>query len=77
MANPDDKNEGNVPGRFYVDSACIDCDVCRANAPEFFGRNDDLGVSIVIKQPSTEDEIAACEEAKGSCPVDAIGDDGE
>lgn len=77
MANIDDKNEGCVPGKFYVDNQCIDCDVCREMAPDFFARDDDNGVTIVIKQPTTDEEIALCEEAKGSCPVDAIGDDGE
>lgn len=77
MANIEDKNEGCVPGKFYVDNQCIDCDVCREMAPDFFARDDDNGVTIVIKQPTTDEEIALCEEAKGSCPVDAIGDDGE
>lgn len=77
MANKDEKTNGNVPGKFYVDTQCIDCDLCRSAAPDFFGRNDDDGVSIVIKQPTTDDEVAQCEEAKAGCPVDAIGDDGE
>lgn len=77
MANKDEKTNGNVPGKFYVDTQCIDCDLCRSAAPDFFGRNDDDGVSVVIKQPTTADEIAQCEEAKASCPVDAIGDDGD
>ena len=77
MANIEDKNEGCVPGKFYVDNQCIDCDVCREMAPDFFARDDDNGVTIVIKQPTTDEEIALCEEAKGARPVDAIGDDGE
>lgn len=77
MANKDEKTNGNVPGKFYVDTQCIDCDLCRSSAPDFFGRNDDDGVSVVIKQPETADEVAQCEEAKAGCPVDAIGDDGE
>lgn len=77
MANIDDKNEGSVPGKFYVDNQCIDCDVCREMAPAFFGRNDDLGCSVVIAQPQSAEDIALCDEAKGACPVDAIGDDGE
>lgn len=77
MANKDEKANGNVPGKYYVDTQCIDCDLCRAAAPDFFGRNDDEGLSIVIKQPETDDEIALCDEAKSGCPVDAIGDDGD
>jgi len=26
----------NVPGKFYVDNQCIDCDACRATAPDNF-----------------------------------------
>jgi ferredoxin len=77
MADKDDKNEGNVPGKFYVDSSCIDCDLCRETAPSNFGRNDDDGLSIVIKQPENDEEAALCAEAMEGCPVEAIGDDGE
>ena len=31
-----DKVESNVAGKYYVDSNCIDCDVCRETAPENF-----------------------------------------
>ena len=77
MANKDEKWECNIPGKFYVDQQCIDCDLCRETAPEFFARNDDGGYSFVTKQPTTEEEIALCTEAKEGCPVEAIGDDGE
>lgn len=77
MADIDEKNEKNVPGKFYVDSNCIDCDLCRESAPDFFGRDDDEGLSIVIKQPVTDDEVAQVTEAMEGCPVQAIGDDGE
>ncbi len=77
MADIDEKNEKNVPGKFYVDSSCIDCDLCRESAPDFFARDDDEGVSYVKKQPGTEEEVASCTEAMEGCPVQAIGDDGE
>ncbi|MEG0024202.1 MAG: ferredoxin [Akkermansia sp.] len=77
MADKDDKNEGNVAGKFYVDSSCIDCDLCRETAPDNFGRNNDEGYSIVIKQPQNEEELEYCNEAMEGCPVEAIGDDGE
>ena len=35
MANKHDKNEGNVPGPFYIDSSCVDCDMCRLIAATF------------------------------------------
>ena len=77
MADIDEKNEKNVPGKFYVDSSCIDCDLCRESAPDFFARDEDEGLSYVSKQPSSADEIELCEEAMNGCPVNSIGDDGE
>ena len=77
MADNTDKEPLSAPGAFYVDTQCIDCDVCRDTAPDFFMRNDDDGYSYVFAQPSTPDDIELCYEALQSCPVDAIGDDGE
>ena len=77
MADPSDKVEGSVPGKFYVDTSCIDCDVCRTTAPENFEANEDEGFSYVCKQPENDEELAQVEEAMESCPVEAIGDDGE
>lgn len=76
MADNTDKQPDNVPGMFYVDTQCIDCDVCRDTAPDFFTRNDDEGYSYVFSQPVTPEDIDLCQEALESCPVDAIGDDG-
>ena len=76
MADREDKNVENVPGKFYVDSQCIDCDLCRETAPNNFTRNEDGGYSYVCKQPSSPEEEAQCKEAKEGCPVEAIGDNG-
>lgn len=67
----------NVPGRYYVDAQCIDCDVCRDIAPDNFTRNQKNGYSFVHQQPENESEESLCREALISCPVDAIGDDGD
>lgn len=64
----------NAHGRFYVDSTCIDCDLCRSNAPEFFRRDDDIGFSIVFRQPVTVEEIEQCREAMLGCPYESIGE---
>ena len=48
MADIDEKTPLNVPGKFYVDSSCIDCDLCRETAPENFGRDEDEGVSLSL-----------------------------
>ena len=77
MADKSQKWKVNVPGKYYVDEQCIDCDLCRETAPEFFGRNDDGSYSFVCKQPTTPAEIEACEDALSNCPVEAIGNDGE
>ena len=77
MADKDCKLPENVPGKFYVDDQCIDCDLCRETAPENFTRNDDGGYSYVFKQPENDEEKALCEEAMEGCPVEAIGEDGE
>ena len=77
MAFLHDKLPGNVPGRFYIDRECIDCDVCRDTSPANFARNDDNGYSVVSKQPGTAEEMALCREAFNACPVEAIGDDGD
>ncbi|HVU32178.1 MAG TPA: ferredoxin [Opitutaceae bacterium] len=76
MANSSDRNPDNVPGRYYVDSSCIDCDQCRNLAPDFFARNPDTGLGYVQRQPVTDDEIAAVEEALAACATSSIGNDG-
>jgi len=77
MADKNLKNPENILGKFYVDATCIDCDMCRNIAPQFFTRHDDNGYSYVFKQPQTPEEIAQAEEARISCPTETIGNDGE
>jgi ferredoxin len=77
VANRDDKLSENAPGRFYVDTQCIDCDVCRVTAPANFQRHEEKAYSYVFRQPSSPEEHAQCEEAMDCCPVEAIGSDGE
>ena len=76
MADPKDRYPDNAPGRWYVDTQCIDCDVCRVTAPNNFRREEDRGFSYVFAQPRNPEEEAACREAMDSCPVEAIGSDG-
>jgi ferredoxin len=76
MADATNKYAENVPGKFYVDDQCIDCDLCRETAPANFKRNDDGGHSYVYKQPETPEEEGLCKEAMEGCPVEAIGNDG-
>ena len=76
MADIEYKYPDNVPGKYYVDEECIDCDLCRQTAPDNFERNEDGGYSYVYKQPVNADEEELCIEALEGCPVEAIGDDG-
>lgn len=76
MANINDRLIQNIPGSHYVDSSCIDCDMCRTTAPGIFKRDDSTGSSIVYHQPVTPEEFAEAEEGRQSCPTDSIGNDG-
>ena len=75
MATITDRLPINVAGRFYVDSSCIDCDQCRTEAPEFFGRDADNGTSYIMRQPVTPDEIAEVQSAATNCATASIGDE--
>jgi len=77
MADPTDKVPGQTTGRYYVDTQCIDCDLCRETAQANFTRNEEEGFSFVFKQPETADEETLCKDAMDNCPVEAIGSDGE
>lgn len=76
MANKLNKPPQNVPGAYYVDDSCIDCDMCRNTAPDFFKRYDEGGYTVAVRQPQTPEEIALAEEALHECPTDSIGNDG-
>lgn len=77
MADKNDKYPTNAPGKFYTDTQCIDCDLCRQTAPANFTRNDEGGYSYVFKQAETPEEEEQCKQAMEECPVDAIGEDGD
>jgi ferredoxin len=77
MASTIERLPQNIVGRYYVDSSCIDCDLCRTTAPAFFTRGDEIGFSIVYRQPVTPEELALAEEAREGCPTESLGNDGE
>jgi ferredoxin len=76
MPDRNNRTPGNVPGAYYVDDTCIDCDLCRDAAPDLFGRDDVSGLSFVRRQPSNSAETALAEEARTLCPLECIGNDG-
>jgi ferredoxin len=71
------KTPENVPGRYFVDSTCIDCGLCPDTAPQFFKRFDEGGYTIVHRQPQTAEDIVLAEVAREGCPTESIGCDGE
>lgn len=76
MATLTERLPQNATGLWYVDSACIACELCYSLAPELFALHEETGFSIVIRQPVTAAEKALAEEAREACPVEAIGNDG-
>ena len=76
MADLEYRYKDNVEGRYFVDEQCIDCNLCREEAPKNFTRQEEVGYSYVYKQPENQEEADACADALEECPVDAIGDDG-
>ena len=40
MAELTDRYADNIAGRYFVDEQCIDCDLCREEAPKNFTRNE-------------------------------------
>jgi glyoxylase-like metal-dependent hydrolase (beta-lactamase superfamily II)/ferredoxin len=71
MANAALRLPENIPGDFYVDSTCIDCDACRQIAPLTFAEDGDY--SIVYQQPHNDDEIRRAMMALVACPTASIG----
>ena len=61
----------NVPGEFFVDSTCIDCDTCRQLSPTVFAEGDDH--AFVYHQPGTPASRRSALQALVSCPTGSIG----
>ena len=73
MAKLEQRLAENTPGNFYVDSSCIDCDTCRAIAPEIFNRNQTQSQSVVYHQPENAAEQLESLQALLACPTASIG----
>lgn len=71
MADPKRRLPGNVPGEFFVDARCIDCDACRQLAPEVFTASG--GYSVVSHQPATPEQWRRASQAIFACPTGSIG----
>ncbi len=71
MANPKNAYAENVPGNFFVDDTCIDCDLCRQIAPSVF--KEEWDHSVVSHQPTTAAETHRAAMALVACPTASIG----
>jgi ferredoxin len=72
MANPKKRVPENVPGDFFVDSTCIDCDACRQIAPAVFGEAAET--SFVKAQPVASADRRRALQALLACPqLDGFG----
>jgi glyoxylase-like metal-dependent hydrolase (beta-lactamase superfamily II)/ferredoxin len=63
----------NAAGALFVDSSCIDCDLCRQLAPAVFARTERRGQSYVARQPATDAERHRALMALVTCPTSSIG----
>jgi glyoxylase-like metal-dependent hydrolase (beta-lactamase superfamily II)/ferredoxin len=61
----------NVPGGFFVDDTCIDCDLCRQIQPAVFREESDH--SVVYRQPVNDEEVLKASMALVACPTGSIG----
>ena len=62
----------NVPGDFYVDDTCIDCDTCRQVAPAVFAQSE-RSLAYVHRQPESPEARHRALMALVACPTASIG----
>ena len=75
MANIKKSVPENVPGDFFVDSTCIDCDTCRQVAPRVFGEA--AATAYVHHQPGDNVDRDSALRALVCCPTGSIGTSGD
>lgn len=73
MADRSRRIPENVPGAFFVDDSCIDCDLCRQISPDVFVASG--GQSVVGRQPSSAEARDQAAMALVACPTASIGSD--
>lgn len=71
MANPQKRVAENIRGDLFVDSTCIDCDVCRQIAPSVFAAG--AATSYVKEQPNSPSALRSALHALLACPTGSIG----
>lgn len=73
MARASDRIAENVDGDFFVDSSCIDCDLCRQLSPATFARTERRAQSYVQAQPTDDAARQRALIALVTCPTASIG----
>src|SRR5258708_19426091 len=73
MARISERVPENVPGRFFVDNSCIDCDLCRQLAPQTFAESTLGSRSFVFQQPASDEQQHRAMMALVACPTASIG----
>ena len=73
MARRAARHPDGVPGPWFVDTRCIDCDAARHVAPGLIIRNPTDGVSLFTRQPETPEEIEMAWRAVMVCPTRSVG----
>lgn len=71
MANVQKRLPENVPGDFFIDSTCIDCDTCSELAPLIFRDHGDQ--CSVYHQPENDGETRLALMSLVACPTGSIG----
>lgn len=74
MADVNKQVSENVPGEYFVDTTCIDCDTCRQLAPQVFAETGKY--AYVHQQPGSEADHRQALRALVSCPTGSIGSSG-
>src|SRR4051812_30960716 len=73
MADKTRKVPENVPGRYYVDDTCIDCDLCRETAPGPYSVTDRATDCALGREPAPRNFVR--QDAQGYSFVTGQPDD--
>src|SRR5687767_6134542 len=73
MAQLANRLKENADGDLFVDTSCIDCDLCRQIAPAVFARSEQAGQSYVHQQPADSMARHRALMALVTCPTASIG----
>ncbi len=76
MADKTSKQPENIPGKWYVDTTCVPCNVCVDEAPSLLKFSEDQSHVYFASQPANPAEEAAAQKALDVCPTGSIGNDG-